>query len=143
MSHAKSGDTVKVHYNGKFDDGTQFETTLGKAPLVFKIGEGDVIPGFAKAVSGMVPGEIKTIRIPSDEAYGPRDENLVGMVDRSDFPSEMNLKPGQVIKIEHPAVVTGVITIVEVSGLSVIIDANHPLAEKDLNFMIHLVEILW
>ena len=80
MSQAKSGDTVKIHYTGTLDDGTQFDTSSGRDPLEFQLGGGQVIPGFDTAVTGMSVGESKSVRIEPDEAYGPRHEQLVQQV---------------------------------------------------------------
>ena len=91
MSQAKSGDTVKIHYTGTLDDGTQFDSSQGRDPLEFEVGSGQVIPGFDKAVEGMTVGDSKSVRIEADEAYGPRHEQLVQQVERSVLPDD--LKP--------------------------------------------------
>ncbi|MFM1892359.1 MAG: hypothetical protein RLZ44_1436, partial [Pseudomonadota bacterium] len=77
MSQAKAGDTVRIHYTGKLDDGTQFDSSAGRDPLEFALGGGQVIPGFDQAVQGMALGESKSVRIPAEEAYGPRHEQLI------------------------------------------------------------------
>jgi len=140
---AKSGDTVKVDYTGTLDDGSQFDTSVGFAPLEFTIGAGNVIPGFDRAVIGMSPGESKTARIPVEEAYGPHDENMVGLLNRNDFPPDLELEPGLILRVDHPSGETiSVIRIVTVSESAVLVDANHPLAGKDLTFEIRLLDIL-
>ena len=98
MTEAKSGDNVKVHYTGKLDDGTVFDTSVERDPLEFTVGEGKLIPDFEKAVVGMNPGETKTIQIPSENAYGPHREEMMMVVDRSQFPKELEPEVGQ-----HPA----------------------------------------
>src|SRR4030042_5396717 len=92
MSQAKTGDTVKVHYTGKLKDETVFDTSEGREPLQFTIGEGRLIPDFEEAVIGMKPGETKTVDIPPERAYGPHHEEMVMVVDRQDIPED--LKPG-------------------------------------------------
>jgi FKBP-type peptidyl-prolyl cis-trans isomerase 2 len=86
MIQAKKGDTVKIHYTGKFDDGTEFATSINDTPLQFTIGEGEVIPGLELAVMGMSPGEAKTAEILANQAYGPYRENKVVVVNRNRFP---------------------------------------------------------
>ena len=79
MAQAKRGDTVRVHYTGKLEDGTVFDTSLDRPPLQFTIGEGRLIPGFEEAVIGMSPGESKTVKVPADKAFGPHYEEMVLM----------------------------------------------------------------
>jgi peptidylprolyl isomerase len=83
MTQAKNGDTVKVHYTGKLEDGTEFDSSVSRTPLQFTIGTGQIIPGFEQAVVGMAPGESKTTDIPADQAYGPHHQDLVLVVDRN------------------------------------------------------------
>ncbi|MGB2728247.1 MAG: peptidylprolyl isomerase [Halobacteriota archaeon] len=142
MAQAKHGDTVKVHYTGKLEDGTVFDTSVDRDPLQFTIGEGQIIPGFEQAVLGMNPGESKTIRIPTDEAYGTRREEMVMMVDRNQLPADLNPEVGQQLQSRQPDGQTIVVTVTEVSESSVTVDANHPLAGKDLTFDIQLVEVV-
>lgn len=142
MAQAKHGDTVKVHYTGKLEDGTVFDTSIDRDPLQFTIGEGQVIPGFEQAVLGMNPGESKTIRIPTDEAYGTRREEMVMVVDRNQLPADLNPEVGQQLQRSQPDGQTIVVTVTEVSKSSVTVDANHPLAGKDLTFDIQLVEVV-
>ena len=86
MSQAKSGDTVKIHYTGTLDDGTQFDSSAGRDPLEFELGGGQVIPGFDSAVEGMAVGESKNVRIEPDQAYGERHDQLVQQVPRNALP---------------------------------------------------------
>jgi peptidylprolyl isomerase len=141
-SAAKEGSTVKVHYTGKLDDGTVFDTSIERDPLEFTIGDGDVIPGFEQAVIGMTPGELKTVTIPAEEAYGPYDEELVIEVDRSKIPEDIEPEIGMQLQgtLESGAVIQ--YTVIAVSESTVTLDANHPLAGKDLTFDIELVDIL-
>ncbi len=141
MSQAKSGDTVKVHYTGKLDDGTVFDSSENREPLEFTIGEGQIIPGFEQAVVGMAPGESKTERISADQAYGPHENEMVLDVDRSRIPPELNPQVGQQLQIQHGDGEVTAVTVTQVSDTAVTLDANHPLAGKDLTFDIELVDI--
>lgn len=140
MSEAKKGDRVAVHYTGKFADGSIFDSSQGQDPLRFTIGEGEVIPGFEDAVVGMLPGQTKTQTIPSDQAYGPHNDEMVVSIDRKEFPDDMELQVGQRLKLSQEGQ-TMVVTITDVQDASVTLDANHPLAGQDLVFDIELLEI--
>lgn len=141
MAKAKEGDTVHVHYTGKLKDGTVFDTSEEREPLSFKIGEERVIPGFEKAVVGMEPGDTKTEELPPEQAYGEHREDMVMELERDQLPDNLEPKVGQQLQLrmqngqEVPVVIT------ELGEESVTIDANHPLAGKDLVFEIELVEI--
>lgn len=141
MAKAKEGDTVHVHYTGKLKDGTVFDTSEEREPLSFKIGEERVIPGFEKAVVGMEPGDTKTKELPPEQAYGEHREDMVMELERDQLPDNLEPKVGQQLQLrmqngqEVPVVIT------ELGEESVTIDANHPLAGKDLVFEIELVEI--
>ena len=140
-AQAKDGDTVQVHYTLKLEDGTVFDTSIGGDPLQFTIGDGQLIPGFEQAVVGMSPGESKTVEIPADEAYGPYLEELVMVVDRDQLPEDLQPEVGQQLQISQPDGQTILVKVIDVSESSVTLDANHPLAGKDLTFDIELVEI--
>ncbi|NBB74758.1 MAG: peptidylprolyl isomerase [Bacteroidetes bacterium] len=141
MAKAKEGDTVQVHYTGKLKDGTVFDTSEEREPLSFTIGEERVIPGFEKAVVGMEPGDTKTEELPPAQAYGEHREDMVMELERDQLPDNLEPKVGQQLQLrmqngqEVPVVIT------ELGEESVTIDANHPLAGKDLVFEIELVEI--
>jgi len=141
MAEAKQGDTVKVHYTGKFEDGTVFDSSTDRDPLQFTIGEGQIIPGFEQAVIGMNPGESKTVDVPSEKAYGPHREELVMEVDRAKFPEHIKPEVGQQLQIPQAQGQAIIVTVTNISESSVTLDANHPLAGKDLTFDIELVEI--
>lgn len=141
MTQAKSGDTVKVHYIGKLDDGTVFDSSGEHEPLEFTIGTGTIIPGFEQAVIGMSPGDSKTEIIPTDNAYGPYLEDMVLTVDRQQMPTEIEPELGQQLQLQHPTGGVIPVTITEISPETVTLDANHPLAGEDLTFDIQLVEI--
>lgn len=142
MTTAKQGDTVKVHYTGKLEDGTVFDSSTERDPLEFTIGTGMIIPGFEQAVLGMSPGESKTQVIAPDMAYGPYLQEMVVVVDRAQIPDEIEPEVGQQLHIQHDS--TGQlipVVITDVSGSAVTLDANHPLAGEDLTFDIQLVAI--
>jgi len=141
MATAKEGNTVKVHYTGTLEDGTVFDSSQGRDPLEFTIGESEVIPGFEQAVVGMSPGESKTITIPADDAYGPHYEEMVAVVDREQFPQGMPLSLNQQLELGSPDGQTIVVRIVGLSGDNVTLDANHPLAGQNLTFDLLLVEV--
>lgn len=139
MAQAKYGDVVKVHYTGKLDDGTVFDSSTDRDPLEFTIGNGEIIPGFEQAVIGMKPGETKTIKIPSDEAYGPHHEEMVLEIDRNEFPADLNLRAGLQLQMGQDDGRAIPVMVIDISESSVTLDANHPLAGKDLTFDIRLV----
>ncbi len=141
MAQAKKGDTVKVHYTGTLEDGTVFDSSLSREPLQFTIGEGRLIQGFEEAVEGMEVGESKTEKISADKAYGPHFKELVVKVDKSQLPPDMELEVGQRLEIRQDDGRTTPVTITEVTDENVTLDANHPLAGKDLIFHIELVEL--
>jgi len=143
MAKAKAGDTVKVHYTCKLNDGSVFDTSSGHEPLEFEIGKSKstLIPAFEQTVVGMKPGESRTVNIASNEAYGPHQEEMVASVEKNKFPDTINPYVGLELEVcqqdgrVFPAKITNV------SEQSVTLDANHPLAGKDLVFDIELVEI--
>lgn len=139
---AKKGDKVKVHYTGKFDDGKVFDTSEERDPLEFTIGSGQVIPGFENGVIGMEVGEEKTIHIPADQAYGQRNEELVQEVPRDRFAQDMKLDIGQGLQLRTKDGHSMVVLVKAFTSETVTLDANHPLAGKDLNFDLKLVEIV-
>ena len=141
MPEAKKGDKVKVHYTGKLNDGTVFDSSKDREPLEFTIGEGQIIPGFEKTVIGMNPGDAKTETIPVDEAYGPHREEMVMEVGRERFPDNLEPDVGQKLQMNRQDGQTIMVTVTKVSEANVTLDANHPLAGKNLTFDIQLVEI--
>jgi FKBP-type peptidyl-prolyl cis-trans isomerase 2 len=141
MTAAKHGSNVKVHYRGTFSDGTLFDSSKGCDPLTFTIGQGQVIVGFENAVIGMNPGETKTVVIAADQAYGPHLSEMVADVDLSQFPGNITPEIGQVLQLRRPDGEPIRVTITAISGSTVTLDANHPMAGKDLTFEIQLMEI--
>jgi FKBP-type peptidyl-prolyl cis-trans isomerase 2 len=142
MQTAKSGDTVKVHYQGRLTDGSTFDSSEGREPLEFEIGSGMVIKGFDDGVTGMKVGDKRTINIPVDEAYGPVDEDRIVEFPRANFPPEMVPEVGMKLNMTSgdghviPVVITGV------KDDTISLDANHELAGEDLVFDLELVEIV-
>jgi len=141
MSQAKSGDTVHVHYTGKLKDGTVFDTSEGRDPLTFELGKKMVVPGFENAVTGMEVGEKKTVSFPSEEAYGPRMDQLVFTVPRENLPPGYDPQQGQMLRMETKDGRQMDVMVMEADDAGVRLDANHPLAGKDLTFDVELVEI--
>lgn len=142
MGAAKHGDTVRIHYTGKLDDGTTFDTSSGSDPLEFELGSGEVIPGFDDAVTGMAEGESKTVKIEPDDAYGQRHEQLVQEVPRSLLSSEVEPEVGMMLQGKSPDGQATRLTVTEVAADKITLDANHPLAGQALNFDIELVKIV-
>ncbi len=138
---AKKGDKVKVHYNGRLNDGTTFDSSKDRQPLEFEVGSGMVIKGFDEGVTGMSVGDKKTISIPAEDAYGERQEEMVIEFPRSNFPPDIEPELGMTLNMhsengqELPVVIT------DVNDDTIILDANHPLAGKDLIFDIELVDL--
>jgi peptidylprolyl isomerase len=142
MSEAKTGDTVRIHYTGKLDDGTQFDSSADRDPLEFTLGEGQVISGFDKAVEGMNVGDNKSVRIEPDDAYGKHHGELVQEVPRSALPDEINPERGMALQSKAPDGQIMDLVITAVTDQSIVVDANHPLAGQALSFDIELVEIV-
>ncbi|MGE5308269.1 MAG: FKBP-type peptidyl-prolyl cis-trans isomerase [Deltaproteobacteria bacterium] len=139
---AKSGDTVKVDYQGRLKDGTVFDDSVARGqPLVFTLGQCNLIPGFEKAVEGMKPGEQKKIEIPAPEGYGVHHPELVVTVDRKEFPPDVKPVIGQQLQVSQDEDHYAVVSVTAVTDDKVTLDANHPLAGKDLLFDIKLIEI--
>jgi peptidylprolyl isomerase len=138
---ASEGDTVRVHYTGMLPDGTVLDSSRGGDPLEFTLGRGEVIPGIEHAVEGMSPGESKSIWVTSDEAYGPHQDDLMLMVEKSRFPEHIQPEPGQRLRMRRQGVPPVLVTVVDVMDDDVILDANHPLAGRDLTFDLELVEV--
>lgn len=138
---ATEGDTVKVNYTGTLPDGTTFDSSIGREPLEFTLGEGQVIPGFEDAVLGMAVGEEKTVTIPVEEAYGEYDEERMLTVEREFFPDELTeVGTSVMVPLKSGQTTSGVVS--SVNDTYVVLDMNHPLAGEDLTFWIELIEIV-
>ena len=138
---AKSGDTVRIHYTGTLTNGEQFDSSRDKQPIEFTLGKGQMIAGFEAAVDGMTLGERKTVTIPSDEAYGAHDPALLQEVPKTRLPPDLELKIGMVVQAADATGRSMRLSVQEIRDETVIFDANHPLAGKDLVFDIELVEL--
>lgn len=142
MTEAKAGDTVRIHYTGTLSDGSTFDSSAGRDPLEFTLGTGQVIPGFDKAIDGMATGETRTVEIPAADAYGAHDPNGRQAFPRDKVPDDLPLEIGTRLQLASPEGQPILVTVAEVTETEVILDANHPLAGKDLTFEIELVEIV-
>ena len=142
MQQVKKGDKVKVHYHGRLTTGETFDKSEGREPLEFEVGSGTVIKGFDDGVNGMVVGDKKTINIPFDEAYGPKNPDMIIEMPKDRFPKEMELEVGLPLVMSDGQGQQFQVMIAEIKDDVVILDANHPLAGQDLTFDLELVEIV-
>ena len=138
---AKKGDRVKVHYTGKLKDGSVFDSSVDREPLEFTVGDGNMIKGFDKAVEGLKKGETVTADIPSAEAYGERKSDMMVEVPKNEVPENIKPEVGQQLAVQQSNGQSMPVVVAEVTEDKIILDANHPLAGKDLMFEIELVEI--
>jgi FKBP-type peptidyl-prolyl cis-trans isomerase 2 len=141
MSEASAGQTVQIHYTGRFEDGTVFDTSAEREPLEFKLGAGHVIPGMDNAVEGMEVGDKKTVSIEPSEGYGSRDERLVQQVPKSALPKEIDPAVGMQLQSQAPDGQVMQLIVTEVADEAITVDANHPLAGRTLEFDIELVAV--
>ncbi|SLN59443.1 FKBP-type peptidyl-prolyl cis-trans isomerase SlyD [Aquimixticola soesokkakensis] len=142
MSEVKSGDKVRIHYTGTLEDGSVFDSSDGRDPLEFTVGSGQIIPGLDKHIPGMTLGEKKTITAEATEAYGESNPEARQDVPRDAIPAEIPLELGTQLQMQTPQGQVIPVTVVDVKDDAVTLDANHPLAGKDLTFAIELVEIV-
>lgn len=138
---AKQGDTVSVHYTGKLDSGDVFDSSRERDPLEFTVGEGQVIPGFDRAVEGLAVGESREVRLDVDEAYGRPREDLVVEVPRSQFPPQGDPEVGQQVQVQVAPGQNRIARITDVGDEAITLDLNHPLAGRALTFDVELVDI--
>ena len=141
MQQVKTGDQVKVHYTGKLTNGEQFDSSVGREPLEFTVGAGQMIKGFDDAMPGMAIGEKKTINIAPEDAYGERSEEAIIEFSKENVPADMVLEPGMPLTLSNQEGQPVPVIVVEVKDDVVILDANHFLAGQELVFDIELVEI--
>lgn len=142
MPEVKEGDRVQVHYTGTLADDTEFDSSSGGDPLEFTVGEGEVIPGFEKAVVGMSPGDEKETQIPVADAYGERNEELVLNVARSELPEDLDPDIGDQLRMRTGDGHEFTVRVAQKKPDGLVLDANHPLAGQELSFQIELVAIL-
>lgn len=140
--NVKKGDTVRVHYTGKLEDGKEFDSSLKRQPLQFEVGAGSVIKGFEDAVVGLKQGEKKSVTIPPEEAYGSYDENLLVEMPKTSLPEGVTPEVGIRLQIVNQQGQALPVVVTEILDGSIKLDANHPLAGKTLLFDIEVVEIL-
>jgi peptidylprolyl isomerase len=142
MTDATPGKTVRIHYTGTLADGSTFDSSSGREPLEFTVGSGQIIPGLDRAIEGMSVGERKTVEVPAADAYGPRNPDGVQSVPRDQVPDHIPLDPGTQLQVQTGDGRTLPVTVTEVTADTVVLDANHPLAGKDLTFEVELVEVV-
>lgn len=142
MSKVKNGDTVKVHYTGKLEDGSVFDSSVSRDPLEVTLGQGQLIPGFENAVVGLEVGDKTTAEIPSADAYGERREDLEVTVEREQLPEDIKPEVGMQLQLNQPDGQPVPVQVTKVEEDNIVIDANHPLAGKNLSFDIEVVEII-
>lgn len=144
MTTTKNGSNVTFHYKGTFvDSGEEFDNSRkqDRGPMTVEVGAGSLISGFDNALVGMTEGETKTVTVPATEAYGERDENAVVELDRGIFPDDFEFNLGEVVPLTGPGGNPFLATVIKIEESTITTDMNHPLAGKDLNFEIELLEI--
>jgi FKBP-type peptidyl-prolyl cis-trans isomerase 2 len=142
MATAQIGDTVLVHYTGKLDDGSVFDSSQEREPLRVTLGQSAIIPGFQDALVGMEPGSSKTATLPPEAAYGERRNEMVVDIDRDKFPSEFQLQVGKELQLQTKDGQPVPARVAAVKDTAVTVDANHPLAGRELTFDIELLDIV-
>lgn len=140
MAQAKEGDSVKVHYTGKLEDGTVFDSSREREPLEFALGSGQVIPGFENGIIGMDVGDTKEVTIPPEEAYGPRHPGWPRAVKKEQLPEGLTPTVGNFLQVQQPDGGVIQVVIADVGDDEVTLD-NHPLAGQSLFFDVELVAI--
>jgi peptidylprolyl isomerase len=141
MTQAKHGDKVSVHYTGTLADGSIFDSTEGEEPLVFTLGEGDIIEGFEESILNMSPGEKKTVSLPPEKAYGERNEEMVMEVPLAEMPADLDLEVGDELELTDEDDNPMLVTVSQLSKDTVTLDGNPPLAGETLTFELELVKI--
>lgn len=142
MQLVKDGDTIRVHYHGKLQNGETFDSSKGREPLEFTVGSGQVIKGFDEGVKGMQPGDKKTVEIPADDAYGHKDETAIFEFPIEQLPADIIPEPGLQLVMADDGGQSFPVKVLEVKNEVVVFDANHNLAGEDLIFDLELVEIV-
>jgi FKBP-type peptidyl-prolyl cis-trans isomerase 2 len=141
MNQVKENNTVKVNYTGKLSDGQIFDSSEGKEPIEFTLGQGQLIPGFEKGLIDMKLNEKKTITIPKDEAYGDVNKDLIQEVKKTELPQDMAPEVGMGLVSKSPDGQEMNLMVVEVREETIVIDGNHPLAGKELVFDLEVLAI--
>jgi|TARA_B110000503_G_C6853999_1_gene292057 FKBP-type peptidyl-prolyl cis-trans isomerase 2 len=141
MTQVKNGDTVRIHYTGTLTNGETFDSSVGRDPLEFVVGSGQIIPGLDAALPGMAEGDKKSVDVTCADAYGETDPAALQAIPRADIPADIPVEAGLQLQMQTPQGQVVPVTIAEVSETEVVLDANHPLAGKDLNFAIEVVGV--
>ncbi|WP_296426669.1 peptidylprolyl isomerase [Yoonia sp.] len=141
MNHAKTGDTVRINYTGTLTTGETFDTSEGRAPLEFVVGSGQIIPGLDVAIPGMAVGDKKKVEVPCAAAYGETNPDALQAIPRAEIPDDIPLDPGVQLQMQTPQGQVVQVVVAEVTDEQVTLDANHPLAGKDLIFDVEVVGI--
>jgi len=141
MKQADLGDTVKVHYTGKLENGMIFDCTREQGPFEFKIGSGQAVPGFEMGITGMTIGDTRTLTISSEDGFGHRDDKLIDKVKKNDLPANIKLEKGKQLMMPHPDGNFIRATIIDIKSDWITVDLNHPLAGYNLIFEVELLEI--
>jgi peptidylprolyl isomerase len=142
MTQVKPGDTVRIHYTGTLADGSTFDSSAGRDPLEFTVGSGQIIPGLDIALPGMAVGDKKVVEVPCAQAYGEADPNARQAVPRGEIPADIPLDLGTQLQVQTPTGQVMQVVVAEVTDTEVTLDANHPLAGRDLTFAIELMDIV-
>jgi len=142
MTQAKTGDIVRIHYTGMLADGTRFDSSKEREPLQIEIGAGKVLSGLDKQIVGMNVGDTQTIKIPAEDAFGPHDPRKIQTVPRSNVPADVDVRPGMQLQAESSSGTPMTLSVVEVNSEEITVDANHPLAGRDVVFEVELTEIV-
>lgn len=141
MSKIKKGNTVTIHYTGKLNDGTVFDSSISREPFKFTVGKSSILPVLEDAVVGMNAGDTKTVNIPMEDAFGPYKSELVLEIEQDKFPDDIELKVGQTVELKNPDTEPMLASIVDISPSTVKLDGNHPLVGKDLVFDIQVMAV--
>lgn len=141
MSQASAGNKIAIHYTGTLADGSVFDSSEGREPLSFTMGEGQIIPGLESALDGLSEGDEKTVTVPADDAYGQKNPQAVQQVPRATIPDNIPLDLGTQLQMQTPDGQAIPVTVAEVTEEHVLLDANHPLAGKDLTFEVKVVSV--
>jgi FKBP-type peptidyl-prolyl cis-trans isomerase 2 len=142
MTQVKPGDTVRIHYTGTLADGSTFDSSAGRDPLEFTVGSGQIIPGLDIALPGMAVGDKKVVEVPCAQAYGEADPNARQALPRAEIPADIPLDLGTQLQVQTPTGQVMQVVVAEVTDTEVTLDANHPLAGRDLTFAIELMDIV-
>ena len=142
MTQVKPGDTVRIQYTGTLADGSTFDSSAGRDPLEFTVGSGQIIPGLDIALPGMAVGDKKVVEVPCAQAYGEADPNARQAVPRAEIPADIPLDLGTQLQVQTPTGQVMQVVVAEVTDTEVTLDANHPLAGRDLTFAIELMDIV-